>query len=479
MRQKTVLQLLRKEKLLLIKTISKGLFWFLVGGVLGLFFLLGFAFIFFQQKYANVVYPGIMVNNIDFSGKTQNFVKEFFARKNDAIGDTTFVFQYDTITTNIKAEEIHYGYNGELLAKQAYSLGRSPDFLSNLSLILQAYIHGINLEPSYQFYEDELGNRLAQITKKAYIVPVDALFNFKDGKVSAFRPSSEGQEVNLEEIKNDLRSKIVPVVVAGRPQTIFSLVPVRILKPKVSTDQANNLGIKELVASGTSLFQHSIPGRVFNITLAATRLNGILVAPNEVFSFNKSLGDVSAFTGYKQAYIIQNGKTVLGDGGGVCQVSTTLFRAVLSAGLPIIERYAHAYRVGYYEQDSPPGIDATVYEPSVDFKFKNDTNSYILVQTVIDPSVERLTFMLYGTKDGREIVLSKPVITSQTPPPPPQYLDDPALPKGVEKQVDFEAVGANVYFTRQVSKNGEIVISDKFTSNFQPWRAVYLRGTKE
>ncbi|MBI2033032.1 MAG: VanW family protein, partial [Candidatus Levybacteria bacterium] len=152
---------------------------------------------------------------------------------------------------------------------------------------------------------------------------------------------------------------------------------------------------------------------------------------------------------------------------------------VLNAGLPIVERHAHAYRVHYYEEDSPPGIDATIYVPTVDFKFKNDTGHYILIQNVVDPISLRLTFFLYGTKDNRQVTLSEPVITSQTPAPEPLYQDDPTLPKGTVKQVDFAASGASVFFTREVKKNGETIISEKFVSNFKPWQAVYLRGTKE
>ena len=268
-------------------------------------------------------------------------------------------------------------------------------------------------------------------------------------------------------------------MMSQKPININIQIPVRVLKPKIPTDKINDLGIKESIGKGTSLFQGSIQSRIYNITLASSRLNGLLVAPNEVFSFDKALGDISAFTGYKQAYIIENGRTVLGDGGGVCQVSTTFFRALLNAGLPIVERHAHAYRVGYYEQDSPPGFDATVFVPSVDLKFKNDTGNHILVQTLIDPNVLRLTFELYGTKDGREVTISKPVISNESPPPPDVYQDDPTLPKGQIKQVDFAAWGTKVYFTRQVTKNGEVIISDRFDSNFRPWQAIYLRGTKD
>ncbi len=262
-------------------------------------------------------------------------------------------------------------------------------------------------------------------------------------------------------------------------QKINIPIGIKILNPKITTDKANSLGVKELIGKGTSLFYHSISQRIFNINLAASRINGVLIAPNETFSFDKALGDVSSFTGYQQAYIIQNGKTVLGDGGGVCQVSTTFFRALLNSGLPITERNPHSYRVGYYEQDSPPGLDATIYVPSVDLRFKNDTNNYILVQTEVDSAAQRLSIFLYGSLDGRTVSLTTPVVTNRVPPPGDLYQDDPTLPKGVIKQVDFKAEGSSVSFTRDVVKNGKKIISEKFVSNYKPWQAVFMRGTKE
>ncbi len=464
-----------------IKHISKAgkvIFWFLVGAGLGLFLFISFSFIIFQKIYDNVIYPGVMVNGVDFGGKRDVQVKGYFAGLNKKAGKTRFVFLSDAGTATISAKELNLGYDENLLATQAISLGRSSDILSNASLILQAYVNGINLPASYHYSENKLTAFLSPIIKKLQVDPVNGLFTFQNGRVTAFKPSQDGQTIDMNGLKNEISSKFLTVMTARKPQIIAIQVPIKILKPKVTTGKANNLGIKELLGQGTSLFQDSIVNRIYNITLASTRLNGILVAPNEVFSFNQALGDVSAFTGYQQAYIIQNGRTVLGDGGGVCQVSTTLFRAILNAGLPVVERHAHAYRVGYYEEDSPPGLDATVYSPSVDLKFKNDTGNYILIQSSIDPSIERLTFSLYGTKDGRIVTLTKPIVTNQTPPLPTVYQDDPTLPKGQLKQVDFSAPGANVYFTRKVVKDGKVIISDTFYSNYQPWAAVYLRGTK-
>ena len=455
------------------------IFWFFTGVFLGLFFFLSFVYILFQKVNENVVYPGVMVNGVHFGGKTPQEIETYFAKKNASVGDTTFVFRIDTEIATVSAKDLHIGYDEKLLSEQAYSIGRSEDMISNLALLFQSYISTTNLPASYTYDEKPLDEILTPIAKKLKVEPTNALFTFENNRVTTFRPSTNGQEVDIEIAKKSVSSKIPTILGSSKPQQISIIVPLNVLTPEITTEKVNDLGIVELLATGTSLYQHSIPNRVYNVGLGASRINGVLVAPGETFSFAKTIGDISSFTGYKQAYVISGGKTVLGDGGGVCQVSTTLFRAILNAGLPIVERHAHDYRVGYYEQDSPPGIDATVYVPSIDLKFKNDTKSHILIQSIVDEQNQRLTFLLYGKKDGREVTMTEPVITGQTPPPAPVYQDDPTLPKGTVKQVDFEAWGANVYFTRQVKKDGKVVISERFDSRYRPWKAVFLRGTAE
>lgn len=460
------------------KTAGKSLFWFFVGAALGLFLVLSFIYIIFVKHYENVVYPGIEIGGVNVGGLTESQVENYFREQNKRIENISLSFKNNATVSTISAKDLEMGFNSVLLSNQAISLGRSKDPIANASIIIQSYVAGLNLEPSYSYSSKKLEDFLEPVKQNLQIDPVDALFSFQNGKVSTFRPSSEGQTLDTKLLQDRLET-LVPQLFHTNSLSIEIPVTVKKLLPNVTTDKANNLGIKELVGSGTSLFQHSIESRIYNVTLAAARLNGILVAPGETFSFAKALGDVSAFTGYKQAYVIQNGKTVLGDGGGVCQVSTTLFRAVLNAGIPVVERHAHAYRVGYYEQDSPVGFDATVYVPSVDFRFKNDTGNNILIQTVVDPNELRLTFNLYGSKDGRSIDISKPVITNQSPAPPDSYQDDPTLQKGVVKQVDFSAPGATSTFQRTVTKNGRTLIAETYVSNYQPWQAVFLRGTKE
>ena len=462
-----------------IARISKTVFWFVTGAVFATFLLTNFTFILLEKTSSKTVYPGITINNINVEKYTQKQVEELFKKKNEAIENTQFTFLLDSITATISAKNLKFGYDEDLIAKQTISLGRSDDFLSNLSIIFQTYFYGLSLEPSYHYSEDILNKTLTPFMKAVNKEPVNALFNFQNGKVLAFKPSEEGKAVDIERVKEDLTSQFETILSKQKPQEITIMVSTKALEPKISTDKVNNMGIKELIGTGTSLFQHSISSRIYNITLASSRINEALIAPNETFSFAKTLGDVSAFTGYQQAYIIQNGKTILGDGGGICQVSTTFFRALLNAGLPITERHAHAYRVGYYEQDGPPGLDATVYVPSVDLKFKNDTNNYILVQTQINTEMQQLSVFLYGTKDGRSVLLSQPSITNRTPAPPDLYQDDPTLAKGIVKQVDFSAEGSKVSFAREVIKNGKKIISETFISNYAPWQSIFLRGTKE
>lgn len=457
---------------------GKAFTWFAVGALLGLFFIVSFAYILLQQFYQNRVLPGVMVAGVNFGGKSQEYVVNYFDQKNAAIENSPFTFSYDDSYATTSAKQLQIGYDSKLLALQAMSIGRSADIFSNITLSFQAYLSGVSLSPSYSFSQDRLRSFLDPVEKTIHVDPVDAQFSFENGKVTTFSPSTDGKDINFDVLSQIISQRIPYLLAIGKTQNTTIAIPMQTIEPKITTEKANNLGIKELIGTGTSLFQHSIPSRIYNVELAASRLNGIIVAPGEEFSFDKALGDVSSFTGYKQAYVISGGHTVLGDGGGVCQVSTTMFRAILAAGLPITERHAHDYRVGYYEEDGPPGIDATVYVPSVDLKFINTTGHNILIQSVVDPNTLRLTFYFYGVKDGRQVTMTTPVVTNVQPAPPAKYQDDPTLPKGQVNQIDFSANGATVSFNRIVSQNGKEIINETFVSNYRPWQAVYLVGTQ-
>lgn len=302
----------------------------------------------------------------------------------------------------------------------------------------------------------------------------DATLRFEEGKVTLFSPAVDGQTLDREKLKSDFLDKVIS---QSNDNNVVINLPVKIVKAKIANSEVNSLGIKELIGSGVSYFTGSIPNRIFNITLGAKLISGTIVKPGDIFSFNSLVGPVSAEQGFKQAYVINKGRTVLDDGGGICQVSTTVFRAALNSGLPIIKRTAHAYRVGYYELNGfKPGMDATIFSPSVDFQFKNDTDNSILVQAVVDPSVSKLQVDIYGTLDGRRTEISDVKVSNIIPAPDPLYQDDPTLPTGIVKQVDFAAAGATSVFSRKVYKSDQLIIDETFKSVFKPWQAVYLVG---
>jgi vancomycin resistance protein YoaR len=296
------------------------------------------------------------------------------------------------------------------------------------------------LNPQNGYKENLINSLSIEVSKSLDRPPQDPRLTFSNGKVEEFQPALDGIKTNTNNLALQITDSIKKLEQED-VQSIETEIPVSLTPPKLQTKDINNLGLEKLIGEGISYFRGSIASRIHNISLAASRVNGTLVKPGETFSFNATVGDISKDTGFQEAYIIKEGRTILGDGGGVCQVSTTLFRAVMNTGLPVLERRAHAYRVGYYEQGFPPGLDATVYSPTTDFKFKNDTPAHILIQTYVDKKNSKLIFDLYGTDDGRVSMVGKSVITEQTPPPEDIYQDDPSLPVGTTKQVDYKSWG--------------------------------------
>lgn len=261
-------------------------------------------------------------------------------------------------------------------------------------------------------------------------------------------------------------------------------VVVNLDPPLVGDDaQAQILGITELVSTGITYFWGSSEERIQNIQTASSRFHGLLVAPGEVFSMGGALGDVSLENGYTEAMIIYDNRTIKGVGGGVCQVSTTLFRTVFLGGFPVVERYPHAYRVGYYEQLSSgahdnklAGLDATVYVPLVDFKFTNDTPYWLLMETYVNVSARRLTWKFYSTNDGRSVEWNTSGPQNVVPAPEPIFNRNTELGVNEIKQVDWSADGATVNVNRTVFKNGQIYFEDRFYTAYSPWQAICEYG---
>ncbi len=456
----------------------------LTGIVLLLALIAAVVFIFFVFKkntqFHQKIYPGVYIDNRPAEGKTKKNITAYFRQKNSSLQNVSFqVIYQDAYIATFSGSKLQLAYNGDATADRAYLIGRSTALTSRIYQQLSALFHWqrFDFESRIDFNRDPLQEFIANSEEKYNQPAKNALFKFESGKVVNFRKETLGNVILsdqfLKEFEQDIQSLKQK---AGNKIIILQSQPV---EPEITLAQANNYGIREFIAEGQSDYSHSIPGRIHNILLAASKFNGVLIPKGKIFSFNDIVGDISADTGYQQAYIIKAGRTVLGDGGGVCQVSTTLFRAALHAGLPIVERHAHAYRVGYYENDAGPGFDATVFAPSVDLKIKNDTPASLLIETEVNQTKNILIFKFYGTKDDRKVEIGTPALYDVTPAPPPLYQDDPTLKIGVVKQVDFAAPGGKADFTYKVYKDNKLTIDTDFFSAYQPWQAVYLRGTAD
>lgn len=431
-----------------------------------------------ERLLENKIYPNVYIDSQNIGRLSKKDAIKIVSKKYKNLKRVRISIKLENdIIATMSAKKLELSNDTKEVVDRAYLIGRSPYFLSRSK---QRILSILNLE-KYNFYSSIKYNKreideFITLTEEKYNKPAkNALFKFENNKVVQFRQEEEGISINANKFLFEINKTIYDLKIKQENKTIK--ITKEIIKPEITLAQANEFGIEELIGTGISNYSHSIPERIHNVLLAASKFDGVLIKPGSEFSFNETIGDISSSTGYKPAYIIKAGKTVLGDGGGVCQVSTTVFRAALNAGLPIIERTAHAYRVSYYEQDSQPGFDATVYGPTVDFKFKNDTGNYILIQTEADQINNILTFKLYGKKDGRKVELSQPKVYDVQPPLPDATQEDPTLKRGVVKQVDFPAWGAKSVFNYKVTRGKDILFEKEFFSSYRPWQAIYLVGT--
>jgi vancomycin resistance protein YoaR len=338
------------------------------------------------------------------------------------------------------------------------------------------------------FHKEKVAQMVNQIDENTARDSENAEFDYEkesDDKleISSFKPHKTGLKLEQVEFKKILIQALQKTEQVDQKEKekekedIVLELPLKITQPEITLEKTNDLGINELIGFGDSEYDHSIPNRIFNVAHATKRVTNTIIAPGEEFRFNNTLGEVSRRTGYKSAYVISEGKTILGDGGGVCQVSTTVFRAALNAGLPITKRKQHSYRVSYYELNQKPGIDATVYSGDVDLRFINDTSGHILIRGEADSDELYMKMEIYGTSDGRTTEIVDHKTWGERGAPTSVYYPSPDLAPGVIKQIDWSVSGIKASFKNVTKdKDGEIIREEEFYSNYVPWSAKFLRG---
>jgi vancomycin resistance protein YoaR len=296
---------------------------------------------------------------------------------------------------------------------------------------------------------------VASLAAKTDRAAVNATLAMDNGALTVATPSQTGQALN-----QPATVKSIEAALASSTASRNLALPVTTTQPDVSENNLSSLGITGLLSEGETSFAPSTADRIINVRVGASKFNGILIKPGDTFSFNTILGPVGPEEGYtSQPVILQN--TIQNEfGGGLCQVSSTAFRAALLAGLPIVARQNHSFVVSYYTAPySVPGLDATIYLPAPDFKFTNDTSSYILIETTLDAHAQTLKFDFYGTKTKQGVIRGPYYVTGSS---------------------DINQPSHTIFYRDVEDMSGNVIKTDTFNSYYQAANAfTNVANTKE
>ncbi len=293
--------------------------------------------------------------------------------------------------------------------------------------------------------------------------PMPTKFVLRSGRLQAVEKPKTGLELNIFLATENL---------ADLPNNHLKQLNLSVSKILVESQEINNeFGIKEKIGTSTSKIIDSTQKRIYNIKQGASIINGLLISPNEEFSLLKFLSPFNESNGFIKELVIQDGEMVPDYGGGLCQLSTTVFRAVVDAGLPITERRNHSYWLHYY---NPPGTDATIFSPAPDLKFINDTGNYILINASVDTKLN-LKIDLWGIKDGRIITKTEPIIFNIVYPGDKIVYTD-TLPKGVISCLVAAYNGADTYFDYNVTYPDGSIKKTRFNSHYTPHQGICYIG---
>lgn len=315
----------------------------------------------------------------------------------------------------------------------------------------------------------------ALLKEEVNINPKDAVvaWDFKKNRVKAMEKSKTGTRVKPAELAD-------AVIAAFWGKKKLVEIPVAVVQPDVDSSKLDRLGITTKLAVGDSNFDGSESGRATNIAVGASLLNGTLIGPKSEFSFNHSIGEITGDLGYVDAPVVDGERIGKDIGGGICQVSTTVFRAAFFAGLPITEWHPHRYRLGFYELDGyAPGLDASILQPEGnpfgggDFKFENPSDSWMLIESYVDGP--RVYVIIYGPDLGYTVQVSEPWYPQEVVPPTEDLeIVDDQLPAGTIQQSEYAQSGMEVAYQRTVfDKDGNQLWDRTFDTYFYSRGNVY------
>lgn len=409
-------------------------------------------FWFSQPLFAQTVYAGVTVGNIEVGGKTRDEVAQLLSTWQKDQQAKPILLSHEMTTFRIEPENIDYCIDAGATADTAWRFGREGSWWTRLKNIRQAQAEGWPIPLKVKYNENKLDSILVQLQDTVNRPPRNATLSLDTGGIIT---EEDGRQLDLAMLKNWIEAAL------NRMDDGNIILPVTAIRPEITANELAENGIKELVAMYTTAFNPEDVNRTINVKLSAQRINGKLLYPGQTFSYNDTVGPREKDQGFKEAMEIINGELVPGIGGGVCQVSSTLYNAVILAGLQVVERTNHSKPLAYV----PLGRDATVVYNSLDFKFKNDSPSPVMIMA--ETIGDKLNIGIFGQRaldKNIDIVIAsqraiQPAIVKKA---------DPALAPGEKKVEKPGKPGYDVVVMRVIRDNAgnelkrEVLSRDKY-----------------
>lgn len=430
---------------------------------LGTLLLLGAA----RSTSADTVLGGVRFMGADLSGMDRPTVAQKLGAMEKELLSTPVLLKYQDKSWQVHPLSLGASLDIEKIADSALKAGMEGSFWERWLAQSKIKENGVEIMPAVKLDPAVFNKKIDQLTAEIISAPQNAEFRIGKNDTIEIIPGRDGIIVDKEKAQKDLLKVLEDH--GSAPVLDLSLIAVR---PERTTEAVAAYGIKGLLASFSTRFNPSVTDRTYNIRVAAAALDNLLVPPGEEVSFNKVVGPRSSEAGYKSAKVIVNNQLVDGLGGGVCQVSTTLYNSVLLAGLEVVSRSNHSIPVSYV----PPGRDATVAYDTIDFVFRNNTPSHIYIKTFV--SGGQATVKIYGNTEYKKNITIKtnPVQTYDFK---VVYEPDPTLPKGVEKVKQEGVKGSRIVAQRVVYENGTTRVEPIPGSYYHPMNKIVLVGTGE
>lgn len=473
---------------------------------------------------------GISILGIDVSGLSKDDAKQKVTDDVSNRLSTDVIFKHNDETYTLLPSSVGGSFDIDKVIDDAYSVGRNGNIFQNNFAILNAMINSKNFIPDFSFNSDSFGDSISQMNsnfadgivepsydisgnnliiksgKNGNIVDSDKIkslfvdkltvvpYNTDSIEVPVF--SKEANKIDIAAIHSEIYKEAQDASYTTNPYAVYPssngldfnisideakalitgdkdsyTIPLKTLYPNVKTSDIGIEAFPNLLSSYSTSFASSSSNRATNVSLATNKINGKVLMPGEVFSFNDTVGKRTPQAGFKVAGVYMNGQVATDYGGGICQVSSTLYNAVLRANLEIVDRSNHMFEVGYV----PIGTDATVSWGAPDFKFKN-SRSYP-IKIVTSSSNRKCVVKFYGLKESEEYDIEIVSYRTGSVPYRTTYTTDSSLAAGQQKVIQRGSNGAKSVAYRIRKKNGQVISKELLSKDtYDPHNQIIAVG---